>query len=549
MKKLMVIGLLTMAVVLVYPALRRRGDTGPRAPSQTPNGPPAKSSRAALSLQVSASISSVCEQAGLSDLDHANCVLQALIDLSQGATATDNVAFPSPHVEGQPSPWFTKCDIGVSQDCAGSPASPRWNLQNAEIFNTFCNAAPSSIVASPATLSSTQSGWMHSLYKRGPPQLIANGLEIPRQIVSKADGGRNAKPPGQTATTTKVWASVLYNKQAACSIARILRNAPNGLAGLLASQAGADKPIIAAIDPGAMVVKTIWAAIGEDPESKLTDPVPVVDKSLYTESNQGTTWNRSTWTLNQQTAWTTSGHYVRIATLQKSVKCPDRVSTDPQSPPTLPLSCFSWISVADHAADLPALAHGLLFPDGPGAAKNQPTYLVLVGVNVMHLPPGYPQWRWSAFYWTKEMNSKFADQDSWKHFTSSAVDVVRSPSVTDWTSRTVCFNPYLEAMANPPGNGLVSNCLSCHQFAAYKPTTASGTNQDARTVGTCFGSPDTQGQVGVNGKCSSETEADYFARSLNTRFLWSVGDINSGSVQVPEVVTPSRTDAAHSQVQ
>jgi hypothetical protein len=324
-------------------------------------------------------------------------------------------------------------------------------------------------------------------------------------------------------------ASVLFNEQAACSIWRLqLKGQGRSLALTLAQLQRADKDqTIPDMDEGSIVIKTIWESVRRTPNHTETVGVPVFYKGILDDRGNVAKRNNN---LGNPIQW---DHKITIDTGSQDEAC-----TGPSSDVSFPQSCFFLIPLTQ--SDSPEFQRQIANRIFVNGSDNSPAYAILVGLNMMELEKEFPNWLWSSFWWAKEPDDDFQDLPRWKHFSYCAVSAPRSARpIANFPvefKESVCFNPYLEGASDP--NGIISNCLSCHQFAAYRPRTpdkepTTQTEDDPcskekpttqRNDGSCLGLPNDQNIVGTPTKCA-QTPVCYWKKSLATRFLWSVADI------------------------
>lgn len=147
--------------------------------------------------------------------------------------------------------------------------------------------------------------------------------------------------------------------------------------------------------------------------------------------------------------------------------------------------------------------------------------LYLVGLNIAHKTS--KGWYWYAFSWTNNIPAAIFDIYSTSRWYANDPRRGDQPgeSVPDWnhyvmniTNRqieqilgksSVCFNPYLEGFK---GLGILTNCVRCHQFAAYG---LSSNSNDAQT--SLLGSKSTSP--------APDDITRFLGDKLQTDFLWS----------------------------
>jgi hypothetical protein len=187
-----------------------------------------------------------------------------------------------------------------------------------------------------------------------------------------------------------------------------------------------------------------------------------------------------------------------------------------------PSSCFTMLDMSKHPSYVQQVQS--LIDASTDAQNIQISHLVLVGVNVMQFDPIlYPNWLWSSFWWSKQRGvATFKDKPNWSHFQGCAVHQPRTEN--QFKQDQVCFNPYLEGVASQPGNGIYSNCLTCHQHAGFQtaqPGADPKTLPSQAVNGSCIGLLDKNGAPPST--CGITPQA-FDAKSLRTHFLWSVAD-------------------------
>jgi hypothetical protein len=143
---------------------------------------------------------------------------------------------------------------------------------------------------------------------------------------------------------------------------------------------------------------------------------------------------------------------------------------------------------------------------------------VLMGIHLMVRRPDADMlgnanespWIFMTFWWTGEDNRSGLPAP-WKYF---QMNVTKTARIDDARvgMKNICYNPYLEGTNS---NGAVSNCVSCHRFAAYNhahpdlPTLSTG-------VDACHG-----GKPIPEPSCKN-AEADYWDGLVSTERVWSL---------------------------
>lgn len=93
-------------------------------------------------------------------------------------------------------------------------------------------------------------------------------------------------------------------------------------------------------------------------------------------------------------------------------------------------------------------------------------YLALIALHIMSAE--IKQGLWTTFWWQPTENGRENLPPPWRHFAMDWTTDPVEPREIDG-SPNICFNPWFDAVFadTGAGNGLTSNCLSCHLRAAY----------------------------------------------------------------------------------
>lgn len=183
----------------------------------------------------------------------------------------------------------------------------------------------------------------------------------------------------------------------------------------------------------------------------------------------------------------------------------------PSKPEIVPINCFYWFKVRG-IDSCDSLSAEVLQVWCHSPLRKEEFYAVLVAFHVMKLVATNPNWIWMTYYWTRKPNdgeteSGTAWKAPWNHFHQYSTTAIREAGPS---AHQICSNPYLEG-SGP--SGLKANCLSCHSFAAYSPTSS---KQPAGVkLGFRFPYPLSQ---------RAHDEEDYFAGSVQTALVWSISD-------------------------
>ena len=407
--------------------------------------------------------------------------------------------------------WFTKCDLGLSgPTCTKTPEGVELAAICAEYEAAKRPNSPSFLSRRHAKLA----------VPKNERLAFFLGLETPHQTTHK--------PPSKADAIELD--SVLFNEQAACSIQRLNLSQSGSLTERLANaQRAHQDQTLPEMDYGSVIIKTIWECAFKG-NASITRAISVAKEGLVDNSKVIDPGNNSLFALG---SWGPD-YSTTINTAYDEKACTVALSDG-----SLPKSCFTMVDLATDKDSLRKQIAGAQVAN-PAVLGNLPDYAVLVGVNMMELEKQFPNWLWASFWWTKEINQDFKGLPQWQHFSACAISTPRSVRPRDnfpvEFDSSVCFNPYLEGVRST--NGIVSNCLSCHQFAAYRPPTqhAATTTPDKNdpcsnempttqiSDGSCLGLPNEQGVVGVPIKCA-QSPACYWKKSLATRFLWSLADM------------------------
>jgi hypothetical protein len=389
--------------------------------------------------------------------------------------------------------WFTKCDAGVlSPDCdlatrSSQPTSRRLNfLKSFEIPNqvilefqravsidhqtTFSNRATSDILFSQ---------FLDQFEKR--PQ----------------------------------FASVLFNLKAKNHIRNQNLYTHAGIDAVYTRRANLHSPNKEfEIDPfpnGSVVLKTTWALVydlGGVPPVLFIPNQDVLNATRAAGNNQS---------IRDPSEW---GTHVTIDTLSNT-QCRDQdyLPAANTSTPIVPLDCFYFYKFN-------TIAEARAFPAQLGQLTGDKsiivghTFLVLVAVHA--ITKETPDWVWTTFWWQNKANQAPASVQGnrWRHFMMDTTLSTTTPfePAPDGGSK-ICFNPYLEAQFP---NGIVSNCVQCHEHAVYSPKDQSAKIQE----GLDLGSPWRDGTPANN----RPKNCHYFDGAMRTDFMWSLATQQDPSI-------------------
>ncbi|HUO28378.1 MAG TPA: hypothetical protein VMU80_04105 [Bryobacteraceae bacterium] len=297
-----------------------------------------------------------------------------------------------------------------------------------------------------------------------PFRQFAKGLESPPELA-------NIKAATPMPSCTGVLQRVLYNSVASATITNLSLNSQQTLRTMLAGGQQIQFP------NHSVIVKEIWEQVQKD--ETIIDWEPDNSELTAHETNES---------YSLMEGWGTS------------------LTVDPSNQ-SMRTSASSHVPVS-------AFVHRT-FTD----AANAPNF-VLVGLNIAHKINGH--WYWFTFAW-KNMGAasgscsnegqdlgmslcgKPAYLDAWNDYLMNRTDALSDP-----TGTSTCLNPYLEGQGP---KGLVSNCIRCHQFAAY------GWRQTDPGFSVAYGASPTP---------FSQADVQKFMQgALSTDFLWSISQVSA----------------------
>ncbi len=368
----------------------------------------------------------------------------------------------------QPAPiwgtWFTKCDVKLAlQACA------------------------------PRISNSSQ-------------RRVLRGLEIPAQALSpfvRSDSPDRIAQFFQAFRQNPQFASVLFNRPAARHILDHQLYSLEELEKINQKRNAANSPEtereIPPFPMNAVVLKTAWQVVYENGDQKI-GPLYVWNESVAS-SLRALGPNSS---IDDSNHW---GPSIMIDTTAGR-RCEDHDYEN-----NVPLACFFYYEIKD-SNDLASLPVDLIKFVGSVRPGTAPAFLILVAMHV--ITKETPDWVWSTFWWDNHASqSPFAENrptilhGKWRHFlmdTTLSADTPRDP--LDQKNK-ICFNPYLEVRFP---NGIVSNCVQCHQMAIY--------HKLSKSDGYDLGLPWRDGRP-ANG---TKPAPDYFKGALKVDFMWSIAN-------------------------
>jgi hypothetical protein len=194
---------------------------------------------------------------------------------------------------------------------------------------------------------------------------------------------------------------------------------------------------------------------------------------------------------------------------------PEPDFSEKEAPPVSP-SCFYSIRIDLNRPEILRQLTGdkQQVINGPNFER-RPARAILVGFHAMELTEEHPLWTWMTFYWTRQTNGHPDWLAKWQHFQVKTTTTDGTDESTIHSSGPV-FNPYLEGQT--ARYGMNTNCLSCHNLAAYTPGNTA-INLTRANLYTHQPDPRDASLAVVESKAYS---SQYFNNALRTSFLWSI---------------------------
>jgi hypothetical protein len=398
------------------------------------------------------------------------------------AGLTDGFEHPEPIWET----WYTKCDVGLvrlaSDDCKRLDSGNRSG--RARVLSSL-DLSVQDLLAFQQSLKSANTN-------------AFGKFAVPIQDLS-AFMVKESKHPQ--------FASVLFNFEAAEHIVTEKLSDRNGLGAIyetrVAKRSSKKQGEIDPFPSRAVAIKLVWALVHDNggilpvlfiPNQKKLDAVRAMGADQAISAPQD--WGAS----------------VTIDTLSNR-SCGEEgdsaAGSDPKLP--VPLDCFySYKFNSDEEArEFPS---DLAVQFGHQTIQPGHTFLLLVGVHVVTKET--PDWVWATFWWQPGLSDAppSVKGSKWRHFQMDTTLSDVTPLEPPKDNRPkICFNPYLEAQFP---NGIVSNCVECHERAVYAPQ-----NQGSKTAeGINLGLPWRDGTPAVGQPLNDK----YYDEALKTDFLWSI---------------------------
>lgn len=285
-----------------------------------------------------------------------------------------------------------------------------------------------------------------------------------------------------------------------------------------------------------VVVKAVWWTTENNGQ-----PIPVWDISKPQNGKKVGTWQTRVFPEIDK----------EKCELSQSDPAKPSESYDTVSPPDVPLGCYYTVGITPDDYREASRIKGRAVPaslrsnDGAIFPAGYVAYNYLLGFQVATKEAS--DWTWQAYWWsgrafTAEQGNQEGDpaltqtgaDPRWRHYVMSST---LGPIKDSTNTATTAFNPYLEAplQAKPD-----SNCLTCHQYAAFHSVGESGSQLDYffdsanKDIG--LRNPP-QGTHPCNGDNSSAgPDGETFQHGQRTDCLWSLADSD-----VPEVLQNSHS--------
>jgi hypothetical protein len=296
------------------------------------------------------------------------------------------------------------------------------------------------------------------------------------------------------------YASVLFNKEASdhilmnCLYPQASGSQQSSKLECRASPQRANE--ILPFERGSIVLKTVWEVAHVNPGKGASIAGPL------------STWNSELWNHIHSTDTNPmpfSKGIVKIDTTPQK-KCEDRDYDDEEK---VPLLCFYYYKLT--AEDVRLFPYSLAAIDDHHLIAGD--YLILVGLHVT--TKEIPEWVWATFWWD---NHSFSDRHAkgrpralgmqWRHFLMDTTLSGMTPYERDKGPK-ICFNPYLETGIS---NGIISNCVQCHNLAGYGNSQESARPYELGILG----------RDRTNLASGHAPNPNYFNNFYKTDFLWSL---------------------------
>jgi hypothetical protein len=252
------------------------------------------------------------------------------------------------------------------------------------------------------------------------------------------------------------------------------------------------KPVFALVKGSGLTTMSYWA--GPDASTCPSEPQPSTWNRCVAIAAPGATMSPTAVVQCQYTADCDAANATP----------PGPLTTTTQTVPVLSIDHFYHFTLtADEVSQIQALLDGGGAFYTNGLTPEVGDQLVLVAMHVTTKEQS--NWTWQTFWWTP-----FPDESPGGDFRTSNVkdewrnyDMCTAYSMLETTGPSagqpvVCFNPYLETNLGPQGR--YSNCMTCHQMAAW---------------------PNFSTQYTFNGRISPD-DPTLFDCNTKLDFLWSV---------------------------
>lgn len=298
------------------------------------------------------------------------------------------------------------------------------------------------------------------------PRPFRRRFETPRQVGDFSAGSASAAVLGFNRYDLEVTQNICANSYNSAIVLNDLNaswttSTPIGAREIqqFVRTAVALKPVFALVKGSGLTTISYWA--GADASSCPTQPDPI-------------TWNRC---VAIAAGGVDAGPTTEVQ-CQYAANCdaanatpPGPFTTTPQTVPVLSIDRFYHFELtADEVSQVQALIDGGGAFYTNGLTPEVGDQLVLVA---MHMTTKeQDDWTWQTFWWTPfpEESSGGADRtanvkDEWRNYDMCTAYSELQPAGPDQGQPVVCFNPYLETNLAPQGQ--YSNCMTCHQMAAW----------------------------------------------------------------------------------
>jgi hypothetical protein len=421
--------------------------------------------------------------------------------------------------------WSLLATLTKDQD---NPMWEKWSPKE-DLRSSIAAAPPAACIAKPSSSTRTRMLQTADIPEQTLMQLFADHQKNPNIVTTQGfllyflKERQVASVLFSPAASTHVCTQTLYDKDTLNSL------------NLLFDTAGASVPMrerqIMPFPTDAIVVKLIWQII--HPKDKTypgTNRIYAWNSILAADVQQRYNMNHNTSTNHDENpppTWVSKppGVPFDIAVdFRKNTPCKDQDYNG-----SIPINCLYTIPIG------PILYNSINGQAGQtGQAGQAPPrlvelmggeddgkwVLVLMGVHIT--TKEIPDWTWQTFWFDNHASSDSPGPGDngrqllgprWRHYAMSATLAVDTPTALDG-GPNITFNPYLEARLT---NGIVSNCVRCHQRAAHMDQMGPNCKlpEDQLINYALLDRMDVLNDQGRNSSC-------YFGKAVQTDFLWSL---------------------------